>query len=334
MVGSSEAVRVGPVGLAQLRLGRVALPPRETLSLASGLVAFAVSAWIWAQPTQQVPPDIALIWTAGRVWLEGGNPYLVRHTLFGNFYPPTALVLGLPLTLFSLYWATAVFVGLSVGLFVYAVWPSHRYAILGIVSCAGIKAIALAQWSPLLIAGALMPSLGFVLAAKPTIAAALWIAHPSRKSLFWAALFGSACLGLWPDLFRSWLTVSREADHFRPLVLYPWGGPLLLLAAMRWREADGRLLLALACLPRTPLLYDALPLFLIAKSWREALILFVGTALAWPFQRWALAYPWDTRVLIGAYTELWCVFLPCLVLLLSRRSPAPCSRQPNRVPPS
>lgn len=164
-----------------------------------------------------------------------------------------------------------------------------------------------------------MPSLGFVLAAKPTIAAALWIAYPSKRTLLSAALFGSVCLAVLPDLFRDWLTVSREANHFSPLILYPWGGPLLLLAALRWRESDGRLLLALACLPRTPLLYDAMPLFLVAKSWPEALILFLGTALAWPFQRWALAYPWDFRVLVGAYTEMWCVFLPCLVMLLARR---------------
>jgi glucose-6-phosphate-specific signal transduction histidine kinase len=319
VVGSEETLRVSPLGLARVRVGCVAIPARTSIALVAGLAAFTISAWIWAQPTQHVPPDIALIWTAGRVWLDGGNPYLVRHTLFANYYPPTALVLGLPLTLFSLYWATAVFVGIGVGAFVYAVWPQHRYALLGIVSCAGIKAIALAQWSPLLIAGALLPSLGFVLAAKPTIAAALWLAYPSRRTLFGAALFGSACLALWPGLFWDWLAVSREADHFRPLVLYPWGGPLLLLAALRWREADCRLLLALACLPRTPLLYDALPLFLIPKSWPEALILFVGTAVAWPFQRWALQFPWDTRVLIGAYTELWCVFLPCLVILWRRR---------------
>jgi hypothetical protein len=315
-MGTSQRVSFSPLGVSDVHLGRMARP---LAALASGLAAFLVTAWIWAQPAERVPPDFTLIWNAASVWLAGGDPYLsVRHVIFPLFYPPTAVILGVPFTVLPVYWATAIFVGIGAGAFAYAVWPSYRHALLGLASGAGIMTITVAQWSPLLIAAALLPPLGWLLAAKPTVAAALWIAYPSWRSLLFAAIFTSICLVVWPEGFWSWLTVTREAAHFTPLILYPWGGPLLLLALKYWRTPEGRLLLALACAPRTPFLYDALPLFLIPKTGKEALILWAGTMIAWPFQFWAVGLYWNDRVFVSAYTELWCVFLLCLAMLWRR----------------
>jgi hypothetical protein len=55
----------------------------------------------------------------------------------------------------------------------------------------------------------------------------------------------------------------RESIHVAP-VLRP-GGWLLLLALIRWRTPEGRLLAALACVPQTGGLYDTLPLFLTIR---------------------------------------------------------------------
>lgn len=73
----------------------------------------------------------------------------------------------------------------------------------------------------------------------------------------------------WP---LGWMAVLREYPYGAPIVTLP-GGCLLLAALLRWRRWEGRLFLALICLPQTPGAMSALPLLLIPKTLRGMLIL-------------------------------------------------------------
>ena len=79
--------------------------------------------------------------------------------------------------------------------------------------------------------------------------------------------------------------------HIRPPLLY-WGGPLMLLALLRWRRPEARLLAALSCVPHTPELYESLYLFLVpASMWQGALLAALNYGIV--FARRAVPPPAD-----------------------------------------
>jgi hypothetical protein len=58
------------------------------------------------------------------------------------------------------------------------------------------------------------------------------------------------------------------------------GGFVALLGLFRWRRPEARLLVALACVPQTMLLYEALPPFLIPRTIGEVVVLLVASVSA------------------------------------------------------
>jgi hypothetical protein len=103
------------------------------------------------------------------------------------------------------------------------------------------------------------------------------------------------------------------------------GGPLLLLALLRWRRPEARLLAALACVPQTPAFYEALPVLLVAGSVGELAVLVLLSDASYLVSL-ALA-PASTSIAESAllYGRLINVFyyLPALVVVLRRRNEAP-----------
>jgi hypothetical protein len=181
------------------------------------------------------------------------------------------------------------------------------------------EAVTLGQCVPLLVAAAILPWLGGALVAKPSIGAALWLWRPSRS-----AVVGGLALTLlsfleapgWP---ADWLAALQRTNHIPP-VLKPWGW-VLLLAALRWRTPEGRLLLALACVPQTTSLYESLPLFLVARQrWDVYLLTVLSHVGALMQDRY---YSTPGQVLEAVIAHRWPVvlvtlWLPALVLVLWR----------------
>ena len=105
------------------------------------------------------------------------------------------------------------------------------------------------------------------------------------------------------------------------------GGPLPALALLAWRRPEARLLLALGCVPQTPMLNETVPLFLVVQTRPEGLTLMYLTVIAahlvgtiyqgtTDYQGWMAG--------LGVWA-LWLVYLPCLVMVcggptLERRS--------------
>ena len=188
-------------------------------------------------------------------------------------------------------------------------------------------------------AAALLPAAGFLLAAKPTLGGALWIAFPSVISLTLATGLVALSLYIDPNWPAAWLETARSAFHVRAPIQF-WGGPLLLLALFRWRSWDARLLAALSCVPQTPLVYETLPLFLIPRTLGESVYLVLASWVTFVATEWWTIplkglSPRDlyfARTQASGQLMVLLLYLPCLVMIFRRRVEAPVSSAPHEKP--
>ncbi len=169
--------------------------------------------------------DFAQLNQAAEVWWRGGDPYSVRAGPFPVFYPFTAVVLALPFSF--LPFPDAWFVGMGTAIFLWAITSraEFRYAWFALLAPAFITTVRLSQWPGLMIGGALLPVWGFVLACKPTIGAALWLAFPSKRALVGSVVLLVLSIALLPTWPERWLGLLSEGVHFKPPVMF-WGGPV------------------------------------------------------------------------------------------------------------
>jgi len=141
---------------------------------------------------------------------------------------------------------------------------------------------------------------------------------------------------LLPTWVQQWLSQTRGVTFYMPAALvWQGGGPLLLLAGLRWRRPEARLLLALACIPHNMIWYDQLLLFLIPASSIELWLL---SALSWVsvlvanalMVRWGLPRSAELEALRAPIVAL--LYLPSLVMVLRRpNTPATVSQQAKQA---
>ncbi|MGQ0538059.1 MAG: hypothetical protein ACT4R6_03860, partial [Gemmatimonadaceae bacterium] len=136
-----------------------------------------------------------------------------------------------------------------------------------LVSAPFVMALNLGQWSPLITVAALSPTLGFLAALKPNIGLAVLLARPSACALGGTAIFAALSILLFPRWPLEWLQAIRTLPgHPAPILSVSGAGIVLAAAALRWRTPEGRLLLAMACVPQLMLFADQLPLMLAART--------------------------------------------------------------------
>jgi hypothetical protein len=293
----------------------------------TGAVA-ALAAWMsWtAHPTVYggVRSDFSMLHAAASAWLAGTDPYSavgpgraydVGH---GVLYPMTAVMVSAPFTVVP--WPDPAFAACGAALLAWALTghSRFRFAWFLLLTPAFIYTVRMTQWSALVTGAALLPAWGFLLAAKPTVGAALWLAYPSRRAAVGAIAFLAASLVLLPTWPASWLAATAGVTHIRPPLFY-WGGPLILLALGRWRRPEARLLAALACVPHTPELYESLYLFLVPSSLAQGALL-AALNYGIVFARRAVPPPADYAGDMAANGQ-WMVlllYLPCVAMVLLR----------------
>ena len=268
--------------------------------------------------------DFDQLWYAARSLLDGRSPY---ETVgpgrsfdwpFPLFYPLPAVLIALPFTAIHAAAASMAFSGISAALLVWVFTRDAPHRLAAVLSFPFYYAAAISQWSPLLIVSVLIPGLGFLLVAKPTIGLALWLYNPR-----WQAVAGGTALLLISVVVRpvwplEWFHTFAAGEHIRAPIA-SLGGPLILLALLRWRRPEARLLVALACVPHTTLLYEVLPLFLVPVSWPESITLVV---LTWAAEILVITFqPYQTladRAAMSATVSVALVYLPCLIMILRR----------------
>jgi len=262
----------------------------------------AAARWLWAgaDPYSHVGPGLASPW-----------PWPI-------YYPLPALVLEMPFAVLSDGAAHILFVAISSAVLAWAVMRTGSHRMVLFASVAFLSAAERTQWTPILVAAYLVPSLGFVYAAKPNVGVALWGARPSRAAVLGCIALVAVSFALDPGWLVSWIHASPMAAHLRPAVGYPFGW-LLLLAALRWRRREARLLLLFALIPQTLAEYAVLPLFLVAETRLEAIVLALGTVAATVYIHGVhhVTTDMDYIATSGQALVLAC-FLPCLAMVLRR----------------
>lgn len=301
------------------------------------MAAMAAGILVWRLDARPQPSDFGQLWAAARELVRGGDPWAVVgpgrsfEWRFPLLYPLTAVVAAVPLSWLPLRAADAVFAAIGTGACVWALTRRElrNPQLLACASAAFFATLATSQWSLILMASALTPGLGFLLACKPSIGAALLVAYPSRRAFIGCAVFLALTLFIHPSWWWQWIRALPAAGHMSAPVTR-FGGVLLLLAVLRWRLPEARLLAALSIVPQTPVLYDSLPLFLIVRTWREALTLVIGTFVVLVSTRWRGDVPYDEWMAINGQWMVWVLYWPCLAFVLLRRSGQPLQVFPSR----
>jgi hypothetical protein len=305
------------------------LSRRERIAIAAliGVGALALSYTVLKLFPQFVARDYTYSWRAARALLAGQNPYDVIRPAgpypFEEyyFYPLPAALITLPFAFLPAVPSAALFVGVTSAILAYAVTRDGYRGLLLFVGVPYLSAAVLGQLTPLVVAAAFLPAFQWAYAAKPTIGAALFAARPSLRGAALAAALIAVSLILRPHWPMDWLETLRHTPHHRPPLLRPFGF-LVLLALLRWRTREGRLLAVMAIAPQVFYFYDQLPLALVARTGRQALAL---AALSWV--GWAITWTTCThKPMCVEFGEPWILpllYLPALALVLSRPNEAP-----------
>jgi hypothetical protein len=233
-----------------------------------------------------------------------------------------AVLVWMPLAQLPFLLASTLFNAIGAFLFVYAITRDGLIRAWACGSAPFMFAMRFGQWSPLLCAAFVYPWLAALLVTKPNLGGALYLARPGRRAT-WLCLVAAVV----PTLVAPWWVqgwwhnvraeMGRQTPHPVPVLMYSGAGLVLLLALLRWRRPEARLLVAMACVPQLPYWADQLPLFLIARERREVLGMMLATLGG--FVAWMLWAPGrgDFVDTIRPFA-IACTYLPALVVVLRR----------------
>jgi hypothetical protein len=308
------------------------LSVRRRLAIAMAMAALSGAYVAWfAFDTKQTGlggSDFDQLWFAARALLNGRDPYALIgpgkefEWQWPLAYPLSTVVAATPFALLPLLVARIVVAALSAGLFTFAI-SARGVGVLSVLgSAAMLDSVRAVQLSPLLAASVLLVGVTPAAVLKPNIGFALLAASPRRGALVATGLTSMVLVVVAFLAQPAWLSRWRDAlaslAHLRIPAL-SFGGPFLLLALLRWRRLDARVLLACAVVPHTPSAYDVLPLALVARNRREGLAFALLTYVALTLQIvWMSPAPAADRPSLGALILNICVYLPALAAVLAR----------------
>ena len=308
------------------------------------VIGFSAATINWLIYALAKGSDFLVFHFAARVWLSGRDAYAVGIPIPRGgsvivaepfYYPFPALVAMAPFAVLPIRVAAATFVGLSATLLAYGLLrraPEKMPAFLG----AGfLVAAGMGQWSPLMTALLLFPAIGWLAAIKPNIGIATIVANPTRRAVFGSAAFLVATLAFQPTWPAEWLRNLRALPA-HPAPIFVPGGFIVLLALLRWRRPEARLLVAMACVPQLLYFSDQLPLWLIPESRRESMLLSVSSLVAWAAALLVTTRAGAQPALSSEYYVLAAVYVPVLIMVLRRpntgRLPARIERFVDSLP--
>ena len=286
-------------------------------------------------------PDSLVPWRAANVLMNGGNPWqrgaldLVVMPLralhedarihLGDplFYPMPAVLLWTPLARLPFLVASTIFNVFAAFLFVFAITRDGLHRAWACGSVPFMMAMRFGQWSPLLVAAFAYPALSFFLLAKPNLGLPLYLSRATRITTTVCVVILLTTTVLAPWWVRDWLRnlqndLGHAAPHPIPVTMFGGAGAAILLALLRWRRPEARLVAFLACVPQLPYWADQLPLLLVPSGRREMqgmmLVTIVGFLLWIQFRG-----PGDFIDTIRPYAIVF-TYAPALLLVLSRRN--------------
>jgi hypothetical protein len=278
---------------------------RLLISAAIGL-ASGVCCWLLLGRLRLGAGDFTWAVRAAQDLLAHRNPYGTYQ-----LYPLTAALFGLPFVGVRPEIAAGIFYGSSSALLAFGLTRDGYRRLLIFLAYPYWAGFLTAQWTPLLMAIAFFPLLLPAALAKPQLGLPMVLTHPSRRGILACVVVVLLSLCVMPRWPLLWLEHIRGYDHFIPMFVFP--GPLLALAALRFRERDSHLLTIMSLMPQR-WFYDAFILWLIPKTRRELVwtVFFSWVPGIW---RWYNVPRSWTQV--GRWTVLF-LYLPMLGVLMVR----------------
>lgn len=311
----------------------IAVPRPQAIAgaVAIGALAGAVSLLLF--PLSHGGDFVQFHFAAGR-WLSGHDPYVggfpaMRATRVipePFFYPFPALLALAPFALFPLPVACAAFVTLSTIVLAYAVIRYSPERLPLFLGSGFLVAVILGQWSPLLTASLLLPSLTWLAVIKPNLGLAVIAMRRTWLAMAIGATLIVVTLIIQPTWPVQWLRNLHSMPPHPPPVMVP-GGILILLALLRWRRAEARLLIAMACVPQVLYFADQLPLWIVPQDRRQSTLLSAVSALAWFAALVVTIRGGHQPALSSTYFVLGGVYLPAVIMVLRRPNVGPMPRR-------
>ncbi|HVG55538.1 MAG TPA: hypothetical protein VM846_13965 [Vicinamibacterales bacterium] len=297
----------------------------QRLGLAAGIAVLA-GAWTaymrLSYPAS--PSDLDIILLGTKAWLAGNNPYTT--VIVGPpgeqiplMYPFPAMLLFVPFIAIPAPWVDVLWTVAGSGFLVWALTSERLLSppLAMFIATPFILAIQASQWTPQLLAATLLPWGGWLFACKPTTALWLFAYRPTWRHVITGGIAVLISLAFWPTWPLEWRAVLGRVTVAAPVTVF--GGALALLALLRWRRPEARLLVTMAVVPHSPIIYEALPLFLVPATWAEAGILWAGTVAAVILHDAFGPYPTAAAWLASSGRAIvWCVYLPALIMILRR----------------
>ena len=289
--------------------------------------------------------DIQLV--AARLLFRGQNPYALIgpgrqfEYPWHLYYPAPTLVLFAPLAYMPVSLARSIFAaancyGLAFSLSVTR-QPWWRYLVF--LSACAQSAVLLGQTSLLFAAMWLVPGFGLAAAIKPNIATAITAARFHcrwlRPPIIGGILLAAVSFAIAPRWLEWWLD-QLGADPTRSMAIGRSWGSLLLLAAVKWRRPEARLLLGLSIIPQTLGPYDAALLFFIPANAVESTALVLLSHFVYVLSFGVRPASLADAVIQNGVSVVHVLYLPALVMVLARPNvgPAPAwlERQLRKLP--
>lgn len=268
---------------------------------------------------EHLAKDFSYPWRAARALLAGQNPYDVITAVgaypFNSalFYPAPAALVAMPFAPLRPEVAGALFIGISCALLGWALLRDSPWRLPLFLSAPFWHAAILGQWSPIMTAAALMPTLQFLAAAKPTVGLAAWAYKPSWRGIIGGLVLVIAAFIVLPSWLGDWREVMPSSTKYRGPAT-TWMGCFLLLGLLRWRRREGRLFIAMSLMPQLPVFYDSLILWLIPSTLTRSLAL---TAASWiGYLAWYPSHALPNQNEIAFPWLVFTIYAPALALLL------------------
>jgi hypothetical protein len=231
-------------------------------------------------------------------------------------YPLTAGLFALPFVRLPPELAAGFFYGISSFLLAFGLTRDGYHRLLVFLAYPFWVGLLTVQWSTVIAASAFFPLLLPVTMAKPQVGLPVFLTHCSRRGLLACIGVGVLSLFAMPRWPMFWIGQMGYYQHFIAILVLP--GPLLLLALVRYRERDARLLFLTSLMPQR-WFFDTFILWLIPKSRREILVTVV---FSWIAGIWRWYHPPQTFTQVGRWIVL-STYLPLLVIILLRKTPVP-----------
>ena len=226
----------------------------------SAAIGFASGAFCWflMKHLHQDAADFRWAMHLAHRLLARQNPYDTPL----EQYPLTAALFALPFVRLQPEMAAALFWGIS-SFFLALGLTRHGYTRLLIFFAypywAGLLTV---QWSPIIAASGFFPLLLPAAMAKPQVGLPVFLTRLSRRGLLACLVVGLLSLAVMPRWPVLWLQQTRNYEHFVPILVLP--GALLVLALLRYRNRDARLLFLSALMPQR-WFFDSFILWLIPQ---------------------------------------------------------------------